>query len=215
MDLSINAEVRCSGEVGGHISNIILNPVTETVTHIVVKRSKVPHKEYVVPVAEIDKSSAHCVYLLLSKEELENQQPYIERQYIQYQIPSYAHGDYIMLPYAVPEKRIVVHEHEHIPPGELAVHRGAQVKAMDRYVGRVDEFLIDPESGHITHLILREGHLWHQKDVVIPLSMIDRIEEDVVCLKVEKKVLDKLPDIPVHRKWECEDEQQAEQVLSE
>jgi sporulation protein YlmC with PRC-barrel domain len=205
MDLSINAEVRCLGEVGGHISNIILNPVTETVTHIVVKSSKVPHKEYVVPVAEIDKSSVQCVDLLISKEELENQQSYIERRYIQYEIPSYVSGSYRMLPYVVPEKKIVLNEHEHIPPGELAVHRGAHVEAVDRRVGQVDEFLVDPESGHITHLILREGHLWHQKDVAIPLSMIDRIEEDVIHLKAKKSALDKLPKIPVHRKWEYEE----------
>jgi sporulation protein YlmC with PRC-barrel domain len=29
-------------------------------------------------------------------------------------------------------------------------------------VGRVGEILIDAETGEITHLVLREGHLWGQ-----------------------------------------------------
>ena len=32
----------------------------------------------------------------------------------------------------------------------------------------MDEFLADPASRQITHLVLREGHLWSQKDVVVP-----------------------------------------------
>ena len=32
----------------------------------------------------------------------------------------------------------------------------------------VDELLVDPENEHITHLVMREGHLWGQKDVVYP-----------------------------------------------
>ena len=37
-------------------------------------------------------------------------------------------------------------------------------------------FVADPQTGHITHLILREGHLWGQRDVVIPVNAIERIE---------------------------------------
>jgi len=50
----------------------------------------------------------------------------------------------------------------------------------------------------ITHLILREGHLWGQKEVTIPLNQIERIEDDTVYLKLRKEEIEKLPkkDMP-------------------
>jgi sporulation protein YlmC with PRC-barrel domain len=68
-------------------------------------------------------------------------------------------------------------------------------------VGKVDEFLVDLSDGHITHLVLREGHLWGQKDVTIPVSEIQRIEEDTVYLKLDKHSIEKLPGIPVKRRY--------------
>jgi hypothetical protein len=48
--------------------------------------------------------------------------------------------------------------------------------------------------------VLREGHLWGQKDVVIPISKIVRIEEDRVRLNLSKEEVANLPTIPV-RRW--------------
>lgn len=87
-----------------------------------------------------------------------------------------------------------------MPPGELALRRGTRVDATDGHVGRVDEFLIDPATGHITHVVLREGHLWGQKDVTIPVSEIDRIEEDTVHLKLDRHSIAALPAIPIRRR---------------
>ena len=67
---------------------------------------------------------------------------------------------------------------------------------------KVDEFLVDLADGHITHLVLREGHLWGQKDVTIPVSEIQRIEKDTVYLRLDKHDVEKLPGIPVKRWYE-------------
>jgi sporulation protein YlmC with PRC-barrel domain len=74
------------------------------------------------------------------------------------------------------------------------------VEATDGHVGRVDKFLVDQATGHITHLVLREGHLWGQKDVTAPISQIDHIEEDTVYLKLDKHAIESLPTIPVRRR---------------
>jgi sporulation protein YlmC with PRC-barrel domain len=89
--------------------------------------------------------------------------------------------------------------HKSIPPGELGVRRGAKVKAIDGAVGRVDEFVIDPASGNITHLVLRDGHLWDQEEVTIPITEIERIEERTVHLALDKKGVKALPTMPVRR----------------
>ena len=92
-------------------------------------------------------------------------------------------------------------EHERIPTGEVVIRRGTHVKATDGDVGKVDEFLVDPENDVITHLILREGHLWGKKDVTIPVSEIDKIAEEAVYLKLDKKAIETLPTVPISRKW--------------
>ena len=68
-------------------------------------------------------------------------------------------------------------------------------------MGKVDEFLVDPQNDNISHLVLREGHLWGQQDVTIPVSEIDKITEDAVYLKLDKNDITTLPTVPVKRKW--------------
>lgn len=92
-------------------------------------------------------------------------------------------------------------EHLQIPHGELAMQRGTRVEATDGYVGKVDEFVINPKNGHITHLVMREGHLWGQKDVIIPLSGMGDTREDTVFLKLNKSQVESLPTFQVNRHW--------------
>jgi|SRR3989304_214919 len=84
---------------------------------------------------------------------------------------------------------------------DLAVRGGTRVKATDGYVGHVDEFVVNPENCHITHLVMREGHLWGQKDVIIPLSAMGETREDTVFLKLDKHQIESLPTFLLHRRW--------------
>ena len=107
-----------------------------------------------------------------------------------------------MEPWATPMEVSYVEEVvERIPPGELAVRRGTRVEATDGHVGQVGEFVVEPESGHITHLILLEGHLWAKKEVTLPLSAIDHSEGDTVYLNLDKKAVEALPSVPVRRHY--------------
>ncbi len=81
------------------------------------------------------------------------------------------------------------------------MRRGTRVRATDGWVGRVDEFIVGPVSGNITHMVLREGHSWKEKDITIPVMYIDRIEGDVVYLKIDKKTIASMPSVPVKRPW--------------
>jgi hypothetical protein len=49
----------------------------------------------------------------------------------------------------------------------------------------------------ISHLVLKEGHLWGQKLVTIPVSAFKRISTNRVYLKLSKEDIEKLPVIPV------------------
>ena len=81
----------------------------------------------------------------------------------------------------------------------MAVHGGADVYATDGRVGKVDEFLVDASDNHVTHLVLREGHLWNQWDVMVPVSAVDRVEKETVDPKLDKHAIAALPATPFLR----------------
>ena len=199
MDVPTNAQVYCADEPCGRSTYVILNPVTDELTHLVVKQEAFPPTDRLVPVGLIAESTQHRIILRCSKAEMSKMPPFTGTEFIQ---PADGDTDPLMMwPYAVPESAAMILEHERIPPGELAVRRGARVEATDGHVGQVDEFLVDPETCHITHLVMREGHLWRTKDIAIPVSEIERIDEDTVHLKMDKASIEALPAIPIQRRW--------------
>jgi sporulation protein YlmC with PRC-barrel domain len=209
VNLPMNAGVECSDGECGVSTHVIINPVTKKVTHLVVKQKELPHTERMVPVEWVTQTTSNLIQLDCTKEKFGHQDPFVDTEFIkiepldlhQYEPAPLPGGTYMYWPYSIPGLEHYARvEHERVPPGELAVRRGAQVEAADGHVGQVDEFLVDPSDERITHLIMREGHLWGQKDVSIPLSAIDRIEEDTVHLKLSKDEIEALPAIPI-RRW--------------
>ena len=209
MEIPLNAQVACSDGVCGRSLFVLINPVSELVTHMVVKENS-SHIEFIVPVEVVSESTADRVQLRCSKAELEQMDPFVKTRFIEERLPesnagfygAYGMGYYYYAPYVTPEKIVQVPIKERqVPPGELAVRRGTRVEATDGYVGHVDEFVVNPENGHITHLVMREGHLWGQKDVIIPLSAMGETGEDTVFLKLDKHQIESLPTFPLHRRW--------------
>ena len=88
-------------------------------------------------------------------------------------------------------------EDEHIPSGELALSQDMAVKTKEGKVGQVDGLVVDPDSGEITHLLMRKGHLWGAKDVTVPVSAIADADEGNVYLKIDKQTIQDLPTVPL------------------
>jgi sporulation protein YlmC with PRC-barrel domain len=206
MDIPIGAAVECTDGPCGRSTYVILNPVTRNVTHLVVEENDLPHIERLVPVSMVQESTPEMIHLHCSQDDLGQLEHFIETHFVPAD-PVYigsmyeAYQGHMMWPYVIPEDVTVPLDEEQVPPGELAVRRGAQIHATDGRIGHVDEFLVQPESGHITHLVLREGHFWGQKDVNIPVSEIKSIEEGDVYLKLDKASIEALPAIPIKRWW--------------
>jgi sporulation protein YlmC with PRC-barrel domain len=191
---------------------VLINPVIEQVTHLVVKETSSPHTEYIVPVDLVSATIADTIQLRCSKAELEKMDPFVKTTFIEEKVPDRVNayggggraemGSFYYWPYINPDRTVYEPmEYKQIPPGELAVRRGKRVEAKDGYVGSVDEFVVNPENGHITHLVMREGHLWGHKDVIIPVSAIGETREDTVFLKLDKHQIESLPTFPVQRRW--------------
>ncbi len=203
MNLPLNVDVHCVDGRCGRSTHIILNPTTEQVTHLVVREQWPSRIERLVPVNWVIVSARDVIVLKEARERFSQLEPFNQTEFVYTDVPHHATDPKLTLiwPYAVPAMRLVDEKMRRIPPGELAVRRGSRVWATDGRLGRVDELLVDPEDGQITHLVLREGHLWGEKVVTIPVSQIDRIEENVVHLKVNKKSVGQMPSIPVKRGW--------------
>jgi sporulation protein YlmC with PRC-barrel domain len=190
MDIPLNAKVSCADGPSGKSLSLVIMPTTEEITHVVVGDGLFPETEYLVPVDRIVTSTHETILLNCSQQDLLKMPVFNQVEFI----PS---GSSMMWPYATPGAGYIEIDHEHIPANELAIRRGASVEATDGHVGRVDEFLINPIDNAITHLVLREGHLWGQKNITIPMSQIDRIEENTVWLKLDKHSIETLPAIPI------------------
>jgi sporulation protein YlmC with PRC-barrel domain len=216
MDIPLNAQVEYTDGVTWHTAGrcvcLLINPITDQVTHLVVEEESFPNTQLIVPVDLVAETTVDTIRLRCNKDELAKMNPFIKTTFVEKELPitamSYG-GGYGMgmnpsfyWPYASFDGTIQVPvEHLQVPPGELVVRRGTRVEATDGYVGKVDEFVVNPENGHITHLVMREGHLWGKKDVIIPLSAMGDTHDDTVFLKLDKQQIESLPTYPLQRHW--------------
>ena len=199
MDIPLNVDVHCPDGRCGRSTYIIINPATEQITHLVVKEQWPSRTERTVPIGWVTATTRDIIVLNRNREQFTQLDPFNQTDFIQRDVPHHATDPKLTLiwPYTVPVKQVIEDAHRMIPPEELAVRRGAKVRATDGRIGQVDEFLVDPDSGYITHLVLREGLPWGKKSITIPLSDIERIEENTVYLKLDKNSVRALTSIPL------------------
>lgn len=201
MKIPLNASVQCTDGQDGRAVQLIVDPIAKKITHVVVEQRKLPHIERLVPVCVILGTIDSAIYLNSSRKELGEMIPLIEAEFLSAEIPGFNESHpYLVHPYVIPGRLMV--RQESLPPDELGVRRGARVLATDGKVGCVDEFVVIPTNGEITHLLLREGHLWGCKEVTIPISAIERIDGRKVYLKLNKKEISALPSVAVKRPWQ-------------
>jgi len=208
MEIPLKAQVECTNGICGRSEYVLINPQTDQVTNLVVRETASPNTEYVVPVELVSATIADTIQLHCSKAELEKMGKFVKTTYVEEKMPMMSPGyggglgTYYYMPFVTAEMTVQVPEEQlQIPPGELGMTRGTRVEATDGYIGHVDEFVVNPKNNRITHLVMREGHLWGQKDVIIPLSAMGERRADSVFLKLDKRQVESLPTFPVHRRW--------------
>jgi sporulation protein YlmC with PRC-barrel domain len=194
MEIPINAEVSCTDGVCGETTCVIVDPISEQITHVVVRDSHDEYTEHLVPLDQVVGTTSRKIRLHCTHTELTAMPNFVERQFKRGSISfiSYPTEHYMVWPYVVPDgtgTALIPVRHELIPTDELALHRGSWVMATDGHVGEVEEFIVDPADRHIMHVILRKGHFWGHTDVSIPVDQIDRIEADTIFLKLAKHAI--------------------------
>ena len=199
IEIPIKADIECVDEHCGRSTGVIIDPKNWQVTHFAIRRNRFPRTERLVSVGLVGQTTCDLIRLRCTRDKLSTLAPFVRTDHVWDKRPRYIdlsapHS----MPYSVCEKEaiLVPVTYEQIPPGELAVRRNARVEATDGYMGRVDEFLVDPRTRHITHLVLRERRLWGRKEVTVPISEIERMGEETIHLKHDKRATESLLAIP-------------------
>ena len=201
-DIPLNTKVQCSDGACGETTNVIVNPVSHQVTHFALEDKKLPdNPTRIVPVKQVTGTTQKQINLSCSKAEVAKMPPFIVDRLIRQSASdqAYTSGAAYSSQYVLNDTAYDNVPEEKIPAGELAIYSGMEMEAADGKVGKLDELVLDPKSGHITHLQMREGHLWGKKDVAIPVSAVEFVDADTVYLKIDKKAVKALPAVHVKR----------------
>ena len=200
----LNTDVECTDGLCGQSTCVIVDPATFQVTDLAVKQSGGAQTDRLVPVDRITETTPDLIRLNCTATELADMASFTTTEFREVEVPRYIADSYTTH-YYVPEITKMKVEKEHIPGGKFAVSEGAEVVATDGPVGHVDELWFDPSTGNITHLILREDHILGDKDVIIPVSVIQSATGDTVRLKVDHDMIASLLAIPVGQRQRAED----------
>ena len=215
MRLELGTPVRCTDDTFGELADVVIDPISRRLTHLVVRPHHQDGQARLVPI-ELAGGGDQGPEVLLgcTVDEMNKLEPVHEYAYLRLgespaEDPDWDVGieDVLALPYyeADPLGPSPIYDtnvgmaYDRVPKGEVEIRRASAVASADGHdLGRVDGFLVDSE-GQITHLILERGHLWGRREVTIPIGAVASVETDAVTLGLSKDDVGSLPSVRVHR----------------
>jgi sporulation protein YlmC with PRC-barrel domain len=200
---TIGSAAACSDGPCGEVRRVVVNPVAREVTHLVIEPAHRSGLGRLVPL-DLVEADAGEVHLRCTVAEFEKLPHAEETDFLPggsgYE--SYAQHEAYYWPYfgieggadpAVANASGIV-THDTLPPGEVGVRRGESVHASDGEIGKVEGLVVEPAHGHVTHVLLQEGHLWGRKEVAIPIGAVERLGE-VIAVNLTKREIEDLPAV--------------------
>jgi hypothetical protein len=205
MDIPVKAEVICTDGPGGRVERVVIDPIDLTVVGLVVREPGLLIHDVLVPLEAVVSSSPAGVMLGMTRDRLSRMPPFVEHAYLSYSTSRAVanqplrnvafEGNAVLMPFEPIDEDAAEAVESTIPPGDLLMRRGDRVQATDGHVGSIESFLVDRKSRAITHLTLSAGHLWGKRDVCIPVSQIERMEDSHVYLTLSKAEVEALPAV--------------------
>ncbi len=211
--IELEIPVRCGGEIVGTVADVVIDPSSRRLTHVVVETKE--SEVRLVPVELVgDAADRREVVLTCSIEELHGLESVREYASLRADELPPADADFDV---GVEEVLTMASDgytglgdyvgdvdaamgviYDKVPKGEAEIRRSsAVISSDDHHLGHVEGFVID--GGRVTHLVLERGHLWGKRDVTIPVDSVGTIETDTVTLSLTKDEVGKLPAVRVHR----------------
>jgi len=201
----IGAQASCTDGVCGDVIRVVVDPITRTVTHLVVEPKHRIALGRLVPLTLVDAATGD-IHLRCTLAQFEKLDWAEETQFLPGSggYSGYNPGQVLTWPYYslggggglgmgnIPQPVIIAK----VPLGEVAVRRGEQVHATDGVIGRVQGLVVDPDDHHVTHVLLQEGHLWGRKEVAIPINAVTEVDNGI-RLSITKQEVENLPTVEV------------------
>jgi sporulation protein YlmC with PRC-barrel domain len=182
----MGAEASCADGPGGKVTRMIIDPATETVTHLVIEPKHRLVASRLVPLDLVD-ATAGGIRLRCTVEEFGRLEAAEETELLDGIIGG--GSMYAQMGGPSPAQVIV---QDVVPLGEADLDRGEPVHALDGAIGRVEGLRVDPGDHRVTHVLLQEGHLWGRRDIVIPASAVTKVDNGI-WLNLTKKQVEDLP----------------------
>jgi sporulation protein YlmC with PRC-barrel domain len=196
---AIGAEARCIDGICGHLTQVVIDPIDERVTHLIVEPLHRKGLGRLVPV-EWQDTGVEGIELRHTKDEFD-QLPVAEATRF---LPGseaylgYDSDDTLLWPYfggnITPPVTV-----DTLPVGEVAIRRDEDVYATDGPIGKIEGLIVNNLNHHVTHVVLQEGHRFGHKDVTIPVGLIKAVDEEGIRLSATKKEIEALPAEDFHR----------------
>ncbi len=213
MRLDLGSSVRCSDASFGELADVIVDPISRCVTHVVVAPHGQQDRARLVPIERVS-AADDGLALDYSSADVEALEPVHESQYLRagqrvVADPDWDVGaeDVLALPVyqelngmgsAIDPDPHVMVSYDRIPKQSVEIRRSSAVFSTDgHHLGHVDGFLVG--SSEMADIILERGHLWGRREVVIPAASVERVENDSVTLSLTKEQVGELDVRHVHR----------------
>jgi sporulation protein YlmC with PRC-barrel domain len=166
---------------------VIIDPLAQSLTHLVVTPSRRRELARLVPVELVDAVESDMIGLRCSNQEFDQLDVAEDVQFLRADSDPFGYGGHsVMWPFYGLETGHSPGSGGHlpmysdrIPVGEVEIRRGDPVHAKDGWIGAVQGLVIDPGDHHVTHLLLQEGHLWGRKQVAIPIGSAARVGNEI------------------------------------
>jgi sporulation protein YlmC with PRC-barrel domain len=218
LKLELESLVRCVDGPFGELADVIIDPTSRCVTHLVVAPFGRHSLASLVPIelAARGDGPPPAVSLRCTVEEARRLPPVQEFAYLRLgespaNDPDWDVGieNVLALPYyqgyagfgaePVDLDAHLSMTYDRIPKGEVEIRRASEVTSSDGHrLGHVDGFLVDDDD-QITHLILERGHLWGRREVTVPIGAVTEVATDSVAVRLTRAEVGALPSLPVHR----------------
>jgi hypothetical protein len=210
MRLDLDMPVNCADVSYGELADLVVEPSTRRVTHLVIQPQDRHDHARLVPLERADRRDrSDCVSLIDTAAGIRQLDAIQEIAYVRagespecesgwdvgiremYESPApaalgpQALGAGMTIDY---DQHVVVRYHR-IPKGTVELRRHSSVTASDgNHVGHLVGLILD-DQGAIAQLVLEHGHLWGKHQVAVPLEAIERFENDELTLSISRDAL--------------------------
>ena len=190
-EFAMGVKASCVDGMCGEVSRMIIDPVTDTVTHLVIEPKHRRETARLVPL-DLVETTAGGIRLRCTLAEFGGLDAAEDTELVETGIEGMGIAS-LNTPMGLTPAVVTVVE-DIVPLGETEIAHGESVHALDGEIGRVQGFMVDPGNRRVTHVLLREGHLWGRKEVAIPVSAVKKVENGI-WLKLTKKQVEDLPEV--------------------